>query len=347
MAKRPTEEDLGIAPTAEEQEILSRPPAPLEPEDDYPREIEDEVEAEIPETAEAKAVRLKDAATGKFIAKPKDAKPEPEATNKPPPGFVDNRALQEARAENKIISERMNTLLEVLNKREARAAKAEEPAPPAIPDKTVDPLGYIDYMESRLGKIEGESKAQGEARQAIERENTEFAQVQAVALPQFNEAAAADPTITPTYNALLESFAKEICYVNGIPANSAQMTPQQKDFVGAELSKLERSHIRHAVGKGMNVAEYMKNLASVRGVTVGAPVAAQASTAAPANGTAPKTIAERQAAQGRHMSIGDLPGTAAPSKINAKDLAKMSSKEFAAFAKELGDPGMDEVFSKA
>jgi hypothetical protein len=36
-----------------------------------------------------------------------------------------------------------------------------------------------------------------------------------------------------------------------------------------------------------------------------------------------------------------------PEKINMKDLAKMDAKQFAAFAKKLGDAGMDEIFGKA
>src|SRR3954470_9780615 len=107
MAKRPSEEDLGIEPTAEEQEILARPPAPMEAEDDIPRDDgeDEEVAAAAQPQAEAPA-RVKDPVTGKCVAKPKEGEAAPVADaapnpNKPPPGFVDNRALQEARAENK------------------------------------------------------------------------------------------------------------------------------------------------------------------------------------------------------------------------------------------------------
>lgn len=352
MANRPTEEDLGIAPTPEELEVLSRPPAPLEPDDDIPVDREDEEEVAATPQAEA-PVRVKDPLTGKFVAKPKDGEAAPAAdaapaTKAPPPGYTDIRALQEARAENKVLAERTNKLLELLAAKEAREAKKDEPAAPARPTLDGDPLGLVGDIDQRLTRFENETKAQAEARQAAERDEQEFQQVQSVAVAQFNEAAAADPTAGPTYNALLESFAKEICFINGIPANSAQMTPAQKDFVGNEMTKLERSHIRYAVSKGFNVADYMKNLAGVRNISVTAPQAAPAAAAPAASAQpGPKPIAERQAAQARHMSIGDLPGSAAPSQISAKDLAKMSPKEFAAFAKQLGDAGLDEMFAKA
>lgn len=346
---RPTEEELGIAPTPEELEVLSRPPAPMEPDDDIPRDDEDEEVAAAPKPEGEQPGRVKDPVTGKFVAKPKDG--EPGKVETPPAADdrkVDLRALQEERALRRQTEERMQVLLETLQKREAREAKKDEPAAPARPTLDGDPLGLVGDHEDRLSRIENETKAERESRQAAERDEQEFQQVLSVATPQFNEAAATDATIMPTYSALLESFAKEICYINGIPANSAEMTQAQKNFVGAEMTKLEHSHIRHAVGKGLNVAEYMKNLAGVRGVV--APAAAAASTpvaSTPAAQPAPKSIAERQAAQSRHLSIGDLPGSAAPATVSAKDLGKMSQKEFNAFMKTMSDAETDALFLKA
>jgi hypothetical protein len=352
MTKRPTEEDLGIELTAEEQGILARPTT-QEPDDELPQAETDEndtlvqgkpkAEDKPAETPEAKATRERDEA-GKFVAKPKDeAQPDPKAdpSAKPPPGYTQIQALQEERALRRQTEERMQVLLETLQKREAREAKKDEPAP-TIPDKLTDPLGYIDYIESRLGKIEGETAAQTQARQQAETEQKEVNDALAVALPQFNEAAAADPTLTDQYNALLASMAREIAFVNGIPTNGT-ITPAQRDFVGRELTKLEQGHIRFAVASGRNVAEYMREFASSRGIGTPAPAAATpAAPAAPA-----KTIAERANAQQRHMSIGDLPGSAAPAQISAKDLVKMTPAEFAAFAKKMGDAGLDEMFKNA
>jgi len=356
MGKRPTEEDLGIEPTAEEQEILSRPPAPTEPDDDIPVDREDD-EGDTHQLAVAKPEgepRAKDPVTGKFVAKPAKDAPAPDAAAqpnavKPPPGFVDNRALQEERALRRQTEERMQVLLETLQKREAREAKKDEPPVPAKPALEVDPLAFVGDVNDRLTRIENETRAQTEARQAEERDAQEFQQALNVAGPQFNEAKAANPAVERTYGALLESIAREICFNNGIPADNARMTPAQRDFIAREMTKMERAHIRHAVATGQNVAEYMMNFAAVRGISQQAPDAAEPPTGAvpPVAQPAAKPIAERKAAQQRHMSIGDLPGSAAPSTITAKDLAKMSAKEFAAFAKTLGDAGMDELFAKA
>lgn len=331
--KRPTEADLGIEQTPEEVEILSRPVISAPDDDDIRSDDEDDalvVAAPKPEvvaeTPEAKATRERDEA-GKF--KPKDGKP--------PEGFTDVRALQEARAENKVLNERMNTLLEIVQRREAKAAQAEAPPAPVIPDRATDPLGYIAYMDERLGKFEQESASQKQAREAEEVETREFQKALAVAKPQFDQAAAADPTMAPTYNALLESFAKEIAYLN---RNDAAFIADPRGFVGKELSRLENGHIRFAVGSGENVVDYFKGLAASRGIT-GVPAAQVAAQ------PDPKPIAERIAAQDRHMSIGDLPGSAAPAQVSAKDLAKMTPKQFAEFARRVGDDGLDSIMGKA
>lgn len=347
MGKRPTEEDLGIAETAEEQEIASRSLTTVE-DDDLPHDTDDEqpLQQAAPETAEAKAARERDAA-GKFVAKPKPDAPiadkpadgvRPEPV-KPPPGFVDQRALQEARAQNKLLEERFNTLMEVVNKRNQQPVA--EPQAPTIPDKNTDPLGYIDYIESRLGKIEGESAAQAKVREDSQREQYEFQQALTVAKPQYDEMAAADPTLEPTRAALFDSYANEIAVLN---RTNPDYQRDPRGFLTNALTRLEQDHIKFAVASGQHVGSYMRDLARSRNVNA-AP--AQPQQAAPPAQQAPRTIAERQAAQNRHMSIGDLPGSAAPNTISAKDLVKMSPKQFAAYAKSVGEAGLDEIMGKA
>jgi hypothetical protein len=354
MGNRPTEADLGIDLTPEEQEVLARPVTQL-PEDDISQSESEEndtlvqakpkAEDKPEETAEAKATRERDEA-GKFVAKPKEGEAAPKVEAPAEERKVDLRALQEARAENKLLMERMTTLLEAQQRRETAKAEAEKPAP-VIPDKTTDPLGYIDYIEQRLGKIEGETQAQKDQREAYQAEQNEMAQVLAVAQPQFDEAAKADPALRPIYNALLGSFAREIAFNNGIPmdANGVPIAPQHQQWVAGELKKIEDSHIKYAVQTRQDFATYTKGLAQARGIAV---QAAPAQAEQPATPAAPaKTIAERVAAQSRHMSIGDLPGSALPDKISAKDLVKMSSAEFAAFAKKMGDKDLDKMFLDA
>lgn len=348
---RPTEEDLGIEITPEEQAALDRP-APEIVEDDI-AQIEDADDihqvaapkpvAEQPEKIDARKTR-EHAPDGKFV--PKKDEPATDA-HRPPPGFVDTRALQEARAENKLLMERTAVLLETLTRREAAKAKAEEPAPPAIPDKAVDPLGYIDHLEGRLGAIENETKSQREAREANDRDQAEMNQVLAVAVPQYTEATAADPTLEPTRMALMESYAVEIAFHNGIPLDG-RATPQQKQFLAQELSKLENGHIKFAVASQKPIGDYIRDLAAARRISAGAPQPngkGGPQQIAPPNGQRP--IADRVAAQQRHQSLGDMSGGPAPTGISAKDIAKMSAKQFAEFAKSVGDDKLDEMFSKA
>lgn len=348
---RPTEADLGIEPTAEELEVLSRPVQQMDDGDDLPADTEDDdstvVAKPAAETDEARAARLRDEA-GKFVAKPKDdAAPGADAPKADAPPVddrkVDLRALQEARAENKLLMERMTTLLEASQRREAAKAEADKPAAPARPDLQTEPLGFIADLDQRLTRFENETAAQTKARETAEAEHGEFVRAMSVAGPQFNEASEADPTLQPTYNALLESYAREIAYNNGIPLKGA--TQQQRDFLGQELTKLENGHIMFAVASGRNVAEYMSGLATARGIS--APIAAPVTPVPSLGAPAPRPIAERQQQQQRHMSIGDLPGGAAPTTISVKDLLKMSKTEFAAFAKSMGDDKLDEMFGRA
>lgn len=336
---KPTEEELGIEQTAEEKEIASRPLVEA-PEEDV---RQDEDEAEAPQQLEApkdktEARKGRDhGPDGKFLAK--DAKTEPEAAVKPPPGFVDNRALQEERQNRRILEERLNILLESVNRRDAAAQP--KPEAPVIPDKNVDPLGYIHYMDERLDKIEGESTAQRQQRDAAAAEQNEMNQVLAVAVPEFQAAVSADPELEPMRAGLMESYAKEICYLNSIPQDG-RATPAQRAFVQAELTKVENSHIKFAVQSRRPIGEYIKGLAMTRGIT--AQLVQMAQQAAPvAAQPGQKPIAERQAAQQRHQSLGDLPGNAAPDRISAKDLLKMSKEDFAAFAKKMGDKGLDAL----
>lgn len=339
MSKRPTEEDLGIETTAEEM----APPPPTT-DDDYPDGGDpDPVVAEPAPKADEppKPVPEKDPVTGKFVAKDPNKAAEPAPVKpadpaKPPPGFVDNRALQEARAENKLLMERMTALLEAQQKRDAPKVEA-----PVVPDKD-DPLGRIDHIDSRLARIEGETQAQAQTRQQAEQEYAEVSRALSVARPQFEEAAAADPSITPTYNALLESYARELQFIN---RQNPEYLADPRAFLGREMTKLENGHIRFAVASGMNVAHYMRELAASRGITGLTPQPGNG--APPAVVPEPKTIAERQAAQQRHMSLGDAPGAEVPAKIDAKALVKMTPSQFRAFAQKFGEAGLDEIMGKA
>lgn len=351
MGKRPTEEDLGIDLTAEEQEVLARP-VTQQPEDDIPQSETDENDTLVQgkpkaepspagETDEAKATRERDE-QGKFVATPKDGEAPKVETPPADERKVDLRALQEARAENKILMERMTALLEVQQRREAAKAQAEAPTAPVIPKWDADPLSAGQWTQDQLLEIKQRLDQKDSQQQAWQLEQQETDQAYAIANPQFAEAAATDPTMLASYSGLRESFAREIAFNAGIPFDTA--TPQQQQYVRAEIDKLEAQHVKYAVSTRQNVADYVRGLARARGVNPQAalPTAAPQGQAVPA-----KTIAERQEAQSRHLSLGDLPGGAAPTSVSAKDLAKMSQKDFNAFMKRMGDAGADEMFLKA
>lgn len=327
MAKRPTEADLGIAPSEEEIATQSAP-APEEtpvvepevvPRDDLPEEIAEFTDREIAEGKD----KLKHGPDGKFVAKTA-ADVAKEEANK-------TAALREARDENKRLMERMTQLLEIQTARETRAAQPKPVEQPAIPDKTVDPLGYIDYMDKRLAGIETERTQTATQRAAADREQAEMDQVLSVARPQYEEAAKADPTIIPTYQALLNSFGQEIMYVN---RQNPEFIKDNRGFLEREMRKLENAHIKFAVSNRMNVAEYMKGLADSRGVKAG--------PAQPAP-QQQRSIPERQQQQERHMSLGDAPGGEAPKPIDARTIAKMSNAEFARFAKSMSESDLDAL----
>ncbi len=348
MVKRPSEADLGLEPTAEEMDTQA-PSRVAPPEDDYPEGGDqnpvdpDNPEGLPPELNEDKADRARDA-DGKFVKQ----QGQPEGKRQPPPkGYVEQQALHAERAERKaaedrarILEERMNLFLEAQLK-----PKQPEPEKPAIPDMNTDPLAFIQHVNERLTGFENESKAQREQREAVEREEAEFSQGLNVARPAFEEAAAADPGLNDQYNGLLASYAREIAHVNGIPTDGTA-TPQQRAFVGAELTKLERGHIQFAVKSGRNVVDYFRGIAESRGIVAGQGGVATVNDAARAPQVQPRTIAQRQQSQQRHMSLGDAPGGSAPAKTTARDVANMTPEQFKAFARQMGEAGMDELMGK-
>lgn len=327
--KRPTEADLDIEITPEE--IAAQTPAqPVD--DDIPIGDDTPIEEEISELTDrekADAAERARAPDGKFAKNEKPNKAEV-----PPPGFVSQAALREAREENKTIMSRLTALLEMQAAREAKA-NAPKVEAPVIPDKNVDPLAYIDHMDKRLSKFEKAEELTASQRQAAAREQDEMTQVLAVAGPQFQEGTAADPTVAPTYQALLSSIGAEIMFNN---RNNPEYIRDQRGFLQRELSKIENAHIKHAVKTGQNVVQYMREFATSRGVQAVGP------NATPQNGQRQQpSIEQRQAQQQRHTSLTDAPGGEAPRAIDAKTLSKMSDKEFAAFAKKMSDSDLDAL----
>jgi hypothetical protein len=335
MAKRPTESDLDIEVTPEEIAQQNAPPVdddiPLA--DDLPEEtgvVEPDAQTDREKADAAERARSRD---GKFV---KAEKPVAEV---PPPGFVSQAALREAREENKTIMSRLATLLEI---QAARYAKANAPKveAPVIPDKNVDPLAYMDHIDQRLAKFEQVEQQTVAQRQAQEREQADMAQVLNVARPQYEEAARADPTVPAVYKELLDGFGRELMFIN---QHNPEFMKDQRGFLQRELTKVENAHIKHAVATGQNVAQYMRALAQSRGVNMTGAPAQQQNGQQSAPQQQGRSIEERQQQQTRHISLGDAPGGEAPKTLDAKTLAKMSNKEFAAFAKTMKEEDLDAM----
>lgn len=314
MAKsRPSEEDLGISTTAEEKAILEAPPA-----DDYPEGGDPELDAQ-PEVNQPEPP-----------AEPvKTEQPRPEP---PPEGYVDKRALSESRAREKLLEERMNVLLDVVN----RTTQPKEPQPeaPARPDLKTDPMEFIGHVAQRLDAIEGATAEQQAAWEAAETERQQTEAAWQVASPQFNEAAASDPTVMPTYSALRIALGREFAWQQRINFDTA--TPAQQKRIIDYVNEFENAHVRWAVQHGVNIVEHLKGFAAARGIN-------PATLQQPAPTPNPKTIDQRRQAQQRHQSLSDAPGSEVPAKLTAKDIAKMSPKQFAALAAKIGDAGLDEL----
>lgn len=383
MAKRPTEEELGIHATTDE--ITTQNARPVD--DDAMPLVDDDAQQEAAPadamTDQEKAEGRVRGPDGKFVPKKVDAAAEgadvtspgdPAQPAKPnAPGLVDVRALQEARAENKVLMQRMTTLLELTQRREAKAEQALQPKPeaPVVPDKLVDPLGHYDHkvesLEQRVARFEQAEQQAAQQREAQAREEEEMQQVFTTAKPQFDEAAAADPTIMPVYDALLKNMTAEFAFVNGgrfdangnlsfVNGANAEFQRDPRGFLQREMTKMEASHVRYALQTGQHPAIYMRDLAASRGVraqppapapqpapqpTAAAPAAQQAQPAAAA--PPPVSIAERQQQQQRHMSLTDAPGGQPEGKVDAKTIARMSNKEFADFAKNMKEADLDAM----
>jgi hypothetical protein len=335
MAKRPTESDLDIEVTPEEIAQQNAPPVdddiPLA--DDIPEETgvaEPEAQTDREKADAAERARSRD---GKFV---RAEKPVAEV---PPPGFVSQAALREAREENKTIMSRLATLLEIQAARDAKA-NAPKVEAPVIPDKNVDPLAYMDHIDQRLAKFEQVEQQTVAQRQAQEREQADMVQVLNVARPQYEEAARADPTVPAVYKELLDGFGRELMFIN---QHNPEFMKDQRGFLQRELSKIENAHIKHAVATGQNVAQYMRALAQSRGVNMTGAPAQQQNGQQSAPQPPARSIEERQQQQQRHISLGDAPGGEAPKTLDAKTLAKMSNKEFAAFAKTMKEEDLDAM----
>lgn len=153
-------------------------------------------------------------------------------------------------AEAKVLRERWDQMLAAQQKPQEEA----KPEPELDPSK--DPLAAVNAIweerkQEKLTRAEQEKQAE-EQRQQQEAWN----QTVNLARGQFQEAAKADETFEPTYNAVRQSIITEYKEVYGLSDEQAL----------AEANQFEANQIAYAVQRGVNVADQLRAIARVRGV---------------------------------------------------------------------------------
>ncbi len=112
-----------------------------------------EVPDYVPDDWAKQQINLSDEPSSKIgLGVPKEAAGTPKA---PPPGYVPQQALSEARAEAKAMGEkieRMNQRFEdTIRLLQGQRPPAEQPKPPSLPDAEQDPVGH---MKARFDRLE-------------------------------------------------------------------------------------------------------------------------------------------------------------------------------------------------
>ncbi len=330
VGSRPTEEEF----LGEELAVVASatPDAPA-PEDDYPQGGDQNPPVPQPKPGQEKTHEEEDKPEE---PKPDDAEPgeeelEAKPDEKPRKGDA-GKALRHERYERRKLQERLDALLEVMQAQKQPQAEPQEEKP-EIPDWEVNPMQAGKWAIERIKQIdENLNKTSAEQRQAQEYEASARI-ARETAQRDFAEASQENPELPNIYNAALGLVAKQVAFANRYNPRFGQADLQ------AEIQKIEDSHIQYALSNNLNVADYMMEFAASLGISSAPQPVADGAAGQPQQ----KSIAERQQQQRRHMSLSDSPGGGPPAKTTAKDVAKMSAKEFAEFAKRVGDKGLDEI----
>lgn len=228
-------------PTAEEPKVegVSQDDTATEVDDDLPEEIKTEEEA----TGEASSETDKAKEADKTVPLRALTKTREELK-------AEKRRADAIEAEAKVLRERWDQMLA------AQQKPQEDVKPEPEIDPTKDPLAAVNAIweenkQAKLTKAEQEKQAE-EQRQQQEQWN----QTVNLARGQFQEAAKADETFEPTYNAVRDSIKTEYMEVYGLDEQQAI----------AEVNQFEANQIAYAVQRGVNVADQLRAIARVRGV---------------------------------------------------------------------------------
>lgn len=244
-------------------------------------------------------------------------------------------AAQTAQATATKAMERMQALLDA-----QKAPEQQADAEPEIPDPNANPMAVIGWLQQQELARQKQANETREQQQAREQQDNEMQAAIQTASQQFNEAATADPTVTATYGALLESIAREIAFVSRIPLDNTA-TAAQRQFLASKMTEMENGHIAYALSTGQNVADYMRAYAKTRGIT--APVQANKEPE-PTNEV--DKIAKREQTRLAAQSLGNGGGAVVNTgEVTPEQLLEMSDAEFDAYKKKHGS--VRRAFEKA
>lgn len=247
-------------------------------------------------------------------------------------------ALHEERAERKryqgIAMElqdkyaRLETRMEMIlaGFEKQQTAEVEE----EIPDKSVDPLGYIEYMEKRLSKLEGKTvetekltKEQQEQQQHQENLNQALRHGNAMAA----EVRAKDPE---TYDAALTfTVTRRAAELRALGTPEADIAPQINNEMQAGMIR--------ALQRKMNPGDFLLQYAKAQGFT-------GKKASGDLNGK--KSVSEIAEAKTKNKSLGQgsAPGST-PGKSMARAVAEMNDAQFASWYEKNLKGGKNKEFA--
>lgn len=250
-----------------------------------------------------------------------DAEPDGKAETVPHGQFHRERERRKAaEAEKQQMADNYQKLLDRTTQllQVQQPAQQEQSGEPVIPTWDADPLAAGSWTQKELIDL----KKQIDRDRAEKQEAQAWQQTANAVVIEFNQAAAADPTIPQAYEALRESQAREYLAMG-------LSLPEVK----AELDRAEREHVLYAKSRNINIGAYIKGLASARGW---APAQVQQDNINTGKTEAEK-IEEREATRLASQSLGKGGGAVVNTGITSpQELLDMSDDEFEAYKKKHG-----------
>lgn len=267
--------------------------------------------------------------------KPSEARPDGYVTKEERDRIA--RERDEIRAENRILAERAQKLIDRFFAEREQAAKKSEPED-EIPDESVDPIGALQWTKRELQRLR-EAQRTGEQQTAQQQEaqrqwQEAYGQVNAY----FVQKVAEKPELQTLYDGLRISYAKEY--------SAFGMSPAQ---VAAAVDQQEAKIIQWAYANRYPIDAVIEQLAASRGVQAKAPEkkpAGQEQNRDPETGqfiaADPEKAARQRESQERNVSLSSAPG-APVKKMTAKELAQMSEEDMWRYFENVGrKPGSKE-----